>query len=78
MSQTENPVSTPGRLPTWADEILWKYRSGEASHFLLYHNIYDLTRSRNGYLPLPDFLQDILAAGGEKAWLKAQAGRADS
>ncbi|HMV48557.1 MAG TPA: AAA family ATPase [Blastocatellia bacterium] len=60
MSQTENPVSTPGRLPTWADEILWKYRSGEASHFLLYHNIYDLTRSRNGYLPLPDFLQQEL------------------
>lgn len=59
--QTENPVSTPERLPAWADEILWKYRSGEASHFLLYHNIHDLTRSRNRYLPLPDFLlQELL------------------
>lgn len=60
MSQTENSVSTPERLPAWADEILWKYRSGEASHFLLYHNIYDLTRSRGGYVPLLNFLRRAL------------------
>ena len=60
MSQTENSVSTPERLPVWADEILWKYRAGEASHFLLYHNIYDLTHSRGGYVPLLSFLQQEL------------------
>ncbi|HEX8998975.1 MAG TPA: AAA family ATPase, partial [Blastocatellia bacterium] len=60
MLQTEQAVSTTDRLPAWADEILWKYRAGEASHFLLYHNIYDLIRSRHGYVPLIGFLQQEL------------------
>jgi hypothetical protein len=35
------------RLPAWAAEMGRKYYSGEASHFLLHHNIYDLVRSKN-------------------------------
>ena len=34
------------RLPTWAAGLARKYFAGEASHFLLHHNIYDLVRSK--------------------------------
>lgn len=34
-----------------------KYYAGEASHFLLYNNIYDLVRSGNEYISLPNYLQ---------------------
>jgi AAA+ superfamily predicted ATPase len=44
----------------WADELSRKYRSGEANHFLLHHNIYDLTRSQNGYVSLLSFMQKEL------------------
>jgi hypothetical protein len=44
-------------MPAWAEELARKYRAGEASHFLLHHNIYDLNRSRNGYISLLAFLQ---------------------
>ncbi len=48
------------RLPAWAEELARKYRAGEASHFLLHHNVYDLIRSRNGYVSLLSFLQQEL------------------
>lgn len=60
MSQTTHSLSVPERLPGWAQEIARKYRAGEASHFLLYHNIYDLTRSRSGFVSLMSFLQQEL------------------
>jgi AAA+ superfamily predicted ATPase len=47
-------------MPAWAEELARKYRAGEASHFLLHHNIYDLIRSRNGYVSLLAFLQQEL------------------
>ena len=34
-----------------------KYYAGEASHFLLHHNIYDLVRSGAEYISLPNYLQ---------------------
>jgi hypothetical protein len=34
-----------------------KYYAGEASHFLLYNNIYDLVRSGGEYISLPNYLQ---------------------
>jgi AAA+ superfamily predicted ATPase len=34
-----------------------KYYAGEASHFLLYNNIYDLVRSGSEYISLPNYLQ---------------------
>lgn len=34
-----------------------KYYAGEASHFLLYNNIYDLVRSGNDYISLLNYLQ---------------------
>ena len=57
MSTTPHSLSSPERMPTWAEELSRKYRAGEASHFLLHHNIYDLTRSRNGYVSLLSYLQ---------------------
>src|SRR5581483_10968078 len=53
-------LNTAARLPHWADELARKYRAGEASHFLLHHNVYDLTRSRSGYVGLLAFLQKEL------------------
>jgi SpoVK/Ycf46/Vps4 family AAA+-type ATPase len=47
-------------MPSWAEELSRKYRAGEAGHFLLHHNIYDLTRSRTGYVSLLSFLQQEL------------------
>ena len=54
----QSPVAI--ELPDWAEEIARKYRAGEASHFLLHQNIYDLTRSRNGFVSLLAFLQQEL------------------
>lgn len=53
-------LSASDRLPPWAAELARKYRAGEASHFLLHHNVYDLTRSRAGYVSLLTFLQKEL------------------
>lgn len=60
MSKAALSLYAPERLPAWADELARKYRAGEASHFLLHHNIYDLTRSRSGYVSLLSFLQQEL------------------
>ena len=57
MVTTAHSLSAPELMPFWAEELSRKYRAGEASHFLLHHNIYDLTRSRNGYVSLLSFLQ---------------------
>src|SRR5262249_57898858 len=59
-SAIHNPLPSSGRLPDWAEELARKYRVGEASHFLLHHNVYDLIRSRNGYVSLLSFLQQEL------------------
>ncbi len=57
MVTSAHSLSAPERMPSWADELSRKYRAGEASHFLLHDNIYDLTRSRNGYISLLAYLQ---------------------
>ncbi|MBI4469143.1 MAG: hypothetical protein HY650_07470, partial [Acidobacteria bacterium] len=44
-------------LPRWAARLVRKYYAGEASHFLLHGNIYDLVRSKGQYLGLLSFLQ---------------------
>ncbi|HXG66618.1 MAG TPA: AAA family ATPase [Blastocatellia bacterium] len=45
------------QLPGWAAKMARKYYAGEASHFLLYNNIYDLVRSNSEYISLPNYLQ---------------------
>src|SRR5207237_9296975 len=45
------------QLPSWAARMARKYYAGEASHFLLYNNIYDLVRSGNEYISLLNYLQ---------------------
>jgi AAA+ superfamily predicted ATPase len=54
---TAHSLPVPELMPAWAEELSRKYRVGESSHFLLHNNIYDLTRSRNGYISLLSFLQ---------------------
>ncbi len=60
MAMTAHSLASPDRLPVWAAELSRKYRAGEASHFLLHHNIYDLIRSRQGYESVLAFLQHEL------------------
>jgi SpoVK/Ycf46/Vps4 family AAA+-type ATPase len=57
MVTTTHSLSAPDRMPGWAEELARKYLAGESSHFLLHHNIYDLIRSRNGYVSLLSYLQ---------------------
>src|SRR5262249_60502951 len=45
------------QLPGWAARMARKYYAGEASHFLLYNNIYDLVRAGSEYISLLNFLQ---------------------
>src|SRR5215831_19575028 len=59
-SAIHNPLPASGVLPGWAKELAQKYRSGEASHFLLHHNVYDLNKSHGGYVSLLAFLQQEL------------------
>src|SRR5262252_4808505 len=60
MATTPHSLSASERLPAWAEELARKYRAGEASHFLLHHNVYDLIRSRHGYVSLLSFMQQEL------------------
>jgi SpoVK/Ycf46/Vps4 family AAA+-type ATPase len=46
-----------GQLPGWAARMARKYYAGEASHFLLYGNIYDLVRAGSEYISLLNYLQ---------------------
>lgn len=57
---SSHSLTTGNRLPGWAAELARKYRAGEASHFLLHHNVYDLNKSRVGYVGLLTFLQKEL------------------
>src|SRR5215470_11634884 len=45
------------QLPGWAARMARKYYAGEASHFLLYGNIYDLVRAGTEYISLLNYLQ---------------------
>ncbi|MGH9761326.1 MAG: hypothetical protein ACREAC_10835, partial [Blastocatellia bacterium] len=45
------------QLPGWASRMARKYYAGEASHFLLHNNIYDLVRSGSDYMSLLNYLQ---------------------
>jgi SpoVK/Ycf46/Vps4 family AAA+-type ATPase len=46
-----------GQLPGWAARMARKYYAGEASHFLLYGNIYDLVRAGAEYISVLNYLQ---------------------
>jgi len=57
MATSQHSLTATGQLPRWAAELASKYRAGEASHFLLHHNVFDLIRLGTGYVSLLDFLQ---------------------
>jgi AAA+ superfamily predicted ATPase len=44
-------------LSRWASRLVKKYYAGEASHFLLHSNIYDLVRAKGQYVGLVPFLR---------------------
>jgi len=47
-------------LPPWADELRRRYLKGEASLFVLYGNVFDLTLHEGKLLRLTDFLEQLL------------------
>jgi SpoVK/Ycf46/Vps4 family AAA+-type ATPase len=57
MPRTKLLIDEIDQLPGWAARMARKYYAGEASHFLLYNNIYDLVRAGSDYISLPNFLQ---------------------
>lgn len=57
MSRTRLMIDEIDQLPAWAAKMARKYYAGEASHFLLFNNIYDLVRSGSDYISLPSYLQ---------------------
>ncbi len=60
MVTSQHSLTATGQLPRWAAELASKYRANEANHFLLHNNIYDLQRTRTGYVPLVTFLHKEL------------------
>ncbi|NOT60792.1 MAG: hypothetical protein HOP19_11285, partial [Acidobacteria bacterium] len=60
MTTQTHSLNTAAQLPDWANDLARKYRAGEANHFLLHHNVYDLTRHGAGYLSLLGFLQNAV------------------
>src|ERR1043165_2446091 len=57
MSRARLLIDEIEQLPSWAARMARKYYAGEASHFLLYNNIYDLVRSDSDYISLLNYLQ---------------------
>lgn len=57
MSRTRLLLDDLDQLPDWAARMARKYYAGEASHFLLYNNIYDLVRSGSEFISLLNYLQ---------------------
>ncbi|MBL8205174.1 MAG: ATP-binding protein [Blastocatellia bacterium] len=79
MPNGQHSLTTSGKLPRWADELARKYRAGEASHFLLHHNVYDLIRARTGYVSLMSFLQkELLGNKGIVAYNRSEGLTFDS
>lgn len=60
MTTNTHSLNTAAQLPNWANELARKYGAGEANHFLLHNNVYDLIRARNGYVSLLSFLEQEL------------------
>ncbi len=57
MSRSRLLLDEIEQLPVWAAKMARKYYAGEASHFLLHGNIYDLVRSGKDYISLLNYLQ---------------------
>jgi AAA+ superfamily predicted ATPase len=57
MSRTRLLIDEIDQLPAWAARMARKYYAGEASHFLLYNNIYDLVRAGGEHISLLNYLQ---------------------
>src|SRR5215510_12357448 len=56
-SRTRLLLDEIDQLPGWAARMARKYYAGEASHFLLYNNIYDLVKAGSEYISLLNYLQ---------------------
>jgi transitional endoplasmic reticulum ATPase len=55
--------TTPNRtLPAWAEELRSRYLRGEAWQFVLHGNVHDLVQHGGRFVPLPDFLAEVLVA----------------
>src|SRR6266496_1691137 len=62
------------QLPSWAARMARKYYAGEASHFLLYNNIYDLVRSGSEYISLLNYLGHELVGTKYLLWYNRSEG----
>ncbi|HYG69909.1 MAG TPA: hypothetical protein VD838_19690, partial [Anaeromyxobacteraceae bacterium] len=49
-------------LPGWAEELRSRYLRGEAWQFVLHGNVHDLVQHDGRFVPLPDFVADVILA----------------
>ncbi len=48
--------------PAWAETVRRKYRGGESTMFVLHGNVFDHVLHDDGFLPLIDYVQQVLVA----------------
>ena len=58
--RTAAPPPPPAALPRWADTVRRKYVGGEASMFVLHHNVFDQVLVGERFYTLVDFLCEVL------------------
>ena len=62
----EAPAAPPPPLPRWAEAVRRKYLGGEASMFVLYHNVFDEILYGGRFYSLVDFLAEVLLGGNKQ------------
>jgi transitional endoplasmic reticulum ATPase len=65
----EAAAAAPPPLPRWAETVRRKYLGGEASMFVLHHNVFDEILYGGKFLSLVDFLADVLLSANKQTIL---------
>ena len=66
---TKNTPPDTAPLPRWAETVRRKYIGGEASMFVLHHNVFDEILYAGKYYSLVDFLAQVLLAANKQTIL---------
>src|SRR5688500_9964662 len=69
MTKKTKEAAPPPPLPRWAETVRRKYLGGEASMFVLHHNVFDEILYGGKFLSLVDFLADVLLGSNKQTIL---------
>lgn len=67
--KTKEATPPPPPLPRWAETVRRKYLGGEASMFVLHHNVFDEILYDGKFLSLVDFLAQVLLGSNKQTIL---------